>query len=59
MRNWSHGLMFAALLSVILVISLMAASCTKGDGFELDIDLPKVSVPKKVTPAKKTTSKVK
>lgn len=59
MRNWSHGLMFAALLSVVIVISLMAASCTKGDGFELDIDLPKVSVPKKATPAKKTTSKVK
>lgn len=48
--------MFAALLSVILVISLMAASCTKGDGFELDVDLPKVSVPKKASPAKKSTT---
>jgi hypothetical protein len=53
MRNWSHGLMFAAVLSLIIVVSLLFASCAKGGGFELDIDLPKkVSVPKKSSTTK-------
>lgn len=53
MRNWSHGLMFAALLSALLVVGLLFAAAG-GSGIDVDVDHPKVSVTKtyNVTPPK-------
>ncbi len=49
MRNWSHGLMVAALLSALLVVGLLFAAAG-GSGIDVDVDLPKVknSTPKTV-----------
>lgn len=53
MRNWSHGLMVAALLSALLVGVLLLAACEDSD-IDIDVDHPKVSVTKtyNVTPPK-------
>lgn len=55
MRNWSHGLMFAALLSALLVVMLLVIAACEDSDIDIDVDHPKVGVTKtyNVTPPKK------